>query len=80
MSIIRRGSVFDPFSFDVWDPFGSSFSGFLNDALSVPRSNFVSDTAAFANVKAAMENGVLTVTVPKKEVKKPEIKSIEISS
>lgn len=31
------------------------------------------------NVKAAMENGVLTVTVPKVEEKKPEVKSIEIS-
>ncbi|XVF46622.1 hypothetical protein PTKIN_Ptkin03bG0042700 [Pterospermum kingtungense] len=30
-------------------------------------------------VKAAMENGVLTVTVPKVEVKKPDVKSIEIS-
>ncbi|KAK1321305.1 hypothetical protein QJS10_CPA03g01780 [Acorus calamus] len=30
-------------------------------------------------VKAAMENGVLTVTVPKAEVKKPEIKAIDIS-
>jgi HSP20 family protein len=31
-------------------------------------------------VKASMENGVLTVTVPKEEaVKKPEVKSIEIS-
>ncbi|KAJ3678058.1 hypothetical protein LUZ60_001861 [Juncus effusus] len=30
-------------------------------------------------VKAAMENGVLTVTVPKEEVKKPEVKSIQIS-
>ncbi|KAE8039171.1 hypothetical protein FH972_011609 [Carpinus fangiana] len=30
-------------------------------------------------VKASMENGVLTVTVPKEEVKKPELKSIEIS-
>ncbi|KAM0948351.1 putative small heat shock protein HSP20 [Dioscorea sansibarensis] len=155
MSIIRRGSVFDPFSLDVWDPFGS-FPNFFNDALSVPRSDFVSDTTAFANtridwketpeahvfkadlpglkkeevkveveegrvlqisgerskeqdekndkwhrverssgkflrrfrlpdnakvdqVKAAMENGVLTVTVPKEEVKKPETKSIEIS-
>jgi hypothetical protein len=26
-----------------------------------------------------MENGVLTVTVPKEEVKKPDVKSIEIS-
>ncbi|KAJ0809309.1 putative small heat shock protein HSP20 [Helianthus annuus] len=30
-------------------------------------------------VKAAMENGVLTITVPKEEVKKPDVKSIEIS-
>jgi len=30
-------------------------------------------------VKAAMENGVLTVTVPKEEEKKSEVKSIEIS-
>ncbi|KAL2536709.1 17.6 kDa class I heat shock protein 3 [Forsythia ovata] len=30
-------------------------------------------------VKASIENGVLTVTMPKEEVKKPEVKSIEIS-
>ncbi|KAK1270891.1 17.3 kDa class I heat shock protein [Acorus gramineus] len=30
-------------------------------------------------VKAAMENGVLTVTVPKEQVKKPEVKTIDIS-
>ncbi|KAG6665848.1 hypothetical protein CIPAW_02G188600 [Carya illinoinensis] len=30
-------------------------------------------------VKAAMEDGVLTVTVPKEEVKRPDIKSIQIS-
>ncbi|KAJ3696094.1 hypothetical protein LUZ60_001471 [Juncus effusus] len=30
-------------------------------------------------IKAAMENGVLTVTVPKEEMKKPEVKSIDIS-
>ena len=30
-------------------------------------------------VKASMENGVLTVTVPKEEVKKAEVKAIEIS-
>lgn len=29
-------------------------------------------------VKAAMENGVLTLTIPKKEIKKPEVKQIEI--
>lgn len=37
------------------------------------------ENAKLHAVKAAMENGVLTVTVPKQEVKKPEIKSIEIS-
>ncbi|XP_028798376.1 17.3 kDa class I heat shock protein-like [Neltuma alba] len=30
-------------------------------------------------VKASMENGVLTVTVPKAEVKKPDVKAIQIS-
>ncbi|XP_021277841.1 17.3 kDa class I heat shock protein-like [Herrania umbratica] len=30
-------------------------------------------------VKASMENGVLTVTVPKAELKKPEVRAIEIS-
>ena len=30
-------------------------------------------------IKAAMENGVLTVTVPKVEVKKTDVKAIEIS-
>ncbi|XP_022731274.1 17.3 kDa class I heat shock protein [Durio zibethinus] len=30
-------------------------------------------------IKASMENGVLTVTVPKLEVKKPDVKAIEIS-
>ena len=30
-------------------------------------------------IKASMEDGVLTVTVPKEEVKKPEVKSIQIS-
>ncbi|XP_071687563.1 17.3 kDa class I heat shock protein-like [Rutidosis leptorrhynchoides] len=29
-------------------------------------------------IKAAMENGVLTITVPKQEVKKPNVKSIDI--
>ncbi|XP_020220793.1 17.5 kDa class I heat shock protein [Cajanus cajan] len=30
-------------------------------------------------VKASMENGVLTVTVPKEEVKKPDVKTVQIS-
>nr|XP_043631154.1 17.8 kDa class I heat shock protein-like [Erigeron canadensis]XP_043631155.1 17.8 kDa class I heat shock protein-like [Erigeron canadensis] len=37
------------------------------------------ENAKMDQVKATMENGVLTVTVPKEEVKKPEIKSIDIS-
>ncbi|KAM4083447.1 hypothetical protein ACJW30_08G058400 [Castanea mollissima] len=37
------------------------------------------ENAKMDQVKAAMENGVLTVTVPKVEVKKPDVKSIEIS-
>ncbi|XP_058099482.1 17.4 kDa class I heat shock protein-like [Magnolia sinica] len=37
------------------------------------------ENAKVEGVKAAMENGVLTVTVPKEEVKKPDVKSIEIS-
>ncbi|KAL8504140.1 hypothetical protein ACS0TY_022757 [Phlomoides rotata] len=30
-------------------------------------------------IRASMENGVLTVTVPNEEVKKPEVKAIDIS-
>ena len=37
------------------------------------------ENAQIDQVKAAMENGVLTVTVPKQEVKKPEVRAIEIS-
>ncbi|WOK93748.1 18.1 kDa class I heat shock protein [Canna indica] len=37
------------------------------------------ENAKVDQVKATVENGVLTVTVPKEEVKKPEVKSIEIS-
>ncbi|XP_016443806.1 18.2 kDa class I heat shock protein [Nicotiana tabacum] len=148
----RRSNVFDPFSFDMWDP----FEGFplSSNLANVPSS--ARETSAFANaridwketpeahvfkadlpglkkeevkveveegkvlqisgerskeqeekndqwhrverssgkflrrfrlpenvkmdqVKASMENGVLTVTVPKEEVKKPEVKAIEIS-
>ncbi|KAK6788178.1 hypothetical protein RDI58_016703 [Solanum bulbocastanum] len=35
--------------------------------------------AKMYHVKASMENGVLTVTVLKEQVKKPDVKSIEIS-
>uniref|UniRef100_A0A3Q7H3Z8 SHSP domain-containing protein n=1 Tax=Solanum lycopersicum TaxID=4081 RepID=A0A3Q7H3Z8_SOLLC len=37
------------------------------------------ENAKMDQIKASMENGVLTVTVPKEEVKKPDVKSIEIS-
>ncbi|KAJ0260069.1 17.6 kDa class I heat shock protein 2 [Hirschfeldia incana] len=37
------------------------------------------DNVKMDQVKAAMENGVLTVTVPKVETKKPDVKSIQIS-
>ncbi|KAK6145441.1 hypothetical protein DH2020_022261 [Rehmannia glutinosa] len=37
------------------------------------------ENAKLDQVKAAMENGVLTVTVPKEEAKKPEAKAIDIS-
>uniref|UniRef100_A0A0D9VSB0 SHSP domain-containing protein n=1 Tax=Leersia perrieri TaxID=77586 RepID=A0A0D9VSB0_9ORYZ len=37
------------------------------------------DNAKPEQIKASMENGVLTVTVPKEEAKKPEVKSIQIS-
>lgn len=37
------------------------------------------DNAKMDQVKATMENGVLTVTVPKEEQKKPELKAIDIS-
>ncbi|KAL7229036.1 hypothetical protein ACSBR2_007686 [Camellia fascicularis] len=36
------------------------------------------ENAKVDQVKATMENGVLTVTVPKEEVKQPEVKSVEI--
>ncbi|XP_009771699.1 17.6 kDa class I heat shock protein 3 [Nicotiana tabacum] len=37
------------------------------------------ENAKMEEIKAAMENGVLTVTVPKEEEKKPEVKAIDIS-
>ncbi|KAG4191502.1 hypothetical protein ERO13_A07G097800v2 [Gossypium hirsutum] len=37
------------------------------------------ENAKMEQVKASMENGLLTVTVPKVEDKKPEVKAIEIS-
>ena len=37
------------------------------------------ENAKLDQVKASLENGVLTVTVPKEEEKKPEVKAIDIS-
>ncbi|CAI9763343.1 unnamed protein product [Fraxinus pennsylvanica] len=37
------------------------------------------ENAKTDQIKASMENGVLTVTVPKEEVKKPAVKAIDIS-
>jgi HSP20 family protein len=37
------------------------------------------ENAKVDNVKAALENGVLTVTVAKEEVKKPDVKPIQIT-
>jgi HSP20 family protein len=37
------------------------------------------ENAKVEEVKAGLENGVLTVTVPKAEIKKPEVKAVEIS-
>ncbi|KAI3983626.1 hypothetical protein MKX01_000638 [Papaver californicum] len=37
------------------------------------------DNAGIDQVKATMENGVLIVTIPKVEMKKPQVKTIEIS-
>ncbi|KAJ4971305.1 hypothetical protein NE237_004404 [Protea cynaroides] len=138
----RRTNVFDPFSLDIWDPFGTSSvssdtEAFVNtriDWKETPEAHiFKADlpglkkeevkveveegsvlqisgerskekeekndkwhrverssgkflrrfrlpqNAKVDQVKATMENGVLTVTVPKEEVKKPEVKAIEIS-
>lgn len=38
------------------------------------------DNAKMDEVKASLENGVLTVTVPKEEMKKPEVRPIEITA
>ncbi|XP_022755839.1 17.3 kDa class I heat shock protein-like [Durio zibethinus] len=43
------------------------------------RSFRLPENVKMDQVKASMENGVLAVTVPKVEVKKPDVKAIEIS-
>ncbi|WVZ56380.1 hypothetical protein U9M48_006921 [Paspalum notatum var. saurae] len=37
------------------------------------------ENAKTEQIKASMENGVLTVTVPKEEAKKPEVKAVQIT-
>nr|AAL32036.1 small heat shock protein [Retama raetam] len=37
------------------------------------------ENAKVEQVKASLENGVLTVTVPKEEVKKPDVKPVQIT-
>jgi HSP20 family protein len=37
------------------------------------------ENAKVDHVKAGMENGVLTVTVPKEEVKKPDVKPVQVT-
>lgn len=139
-SIFENRSVFDPFSSDVWAPFGfssnevSTFAsaqvdwketleahvfkadlpGLKKEEVKVEvedgrvlqisgersvekedkndkwhrvergRGKFVRrfrlpENAKIDQVKASMENGVLTVTVPKVEEKKPEVKSVQIT-
>ncbi|KAB2607008.1 hypothetical protein D8674_006738 [Pyrus ussuriensis x Pyrus communis] len=91
----RRGSkvVFDPFFLNLWDPFKdfpfpSSSSLFAIPEFSRENSAFVStrvptfqlpENAKVDQIKAAIENGVLSVTILKAEVKKPNVKAIEIS-
>ena len=36
------------------------------------------ENAKMDQIKAAMENGVLTVMIPKVKVKKPDVKSVQI--
>ncbi|KAJ0046162.1 hypothetical protein Pint_06413 [Pistacia integerrima] len=58
---------------DKWHRFERSSGKFM-------RRFRLTENAKMDQIKASMENGVLTVTVPKQEEKKPEVKSIEISS
>jgi HSP20 family protein len=57
---------------DTWHHVERSSSKFL-------RRFRLPENAKTEHIRASMENGVLTVTVPKEEVKKPEVKSIQIS-
>ncbi|KAK3031065.1 hypothetical protein RJ639_035096 [Escallonia herrerae] len=57
---------------DMWHRVERSSGSFL-------RRFRLPENAKVDQVKAAMENGVLTVTIPKEEAKKPVVKAIDIS-
>ncbi|KAG6631340.1 18.2 kDa class I heat shock protein-like [Carya illinoinensis] len=57
---------------DTWHRLERSSGKFL-------RSLRLPENAKMNQIKAAMENGVLTVTIPKEEVKKPDVRGVEIS-
>ncbi|RHN62638.1 putative small heat shock protein HSP20 [Medicago truncatula] len=58
---------------DQWHPVERSSGKFMR-RLRLP------ENAKMDQMKAAMENGILTVTVPKKEIKNHEVKTIDISA
>ncbi|CAI9784869.1 unnamed protein product [Fraxinus pennsylvanica] len=51
----------------------------LREERQISQELLFTENAKTDEVKATMENGVLTVTVPKQEVKKPEAKTIKIT-
>ncbi|KAL2344091.1 hypothetical protein Fmac_005376 [Flemingia macrophylla] len=57
---------------DTWHRVERSSGKFL-------RSFRLPENAKVDQVKASMENGVLTITVPKEQIKKADVKSVEIS-
>lgn len=57
---------------DIWHRMERSSGKFL-------RRFRLPENAKVDKVKATMEDGVLTVTVPKEEVKRPQVKAIDIS-
>lgn len=57
---------------DTWHRLERSSGSFL-------RRFRLPENAKLDQVKAGMENGVLTVTVPKVDVKKPDVKPVQIT-
>ncbi|KAF5446823.1 hypothetical protein F2P56_032422 [Juglans regia] len=57
---------------DTWHRLERSNGKFL-------RSLKLPENAKMNEIKAAIENGVLTVTIPKEEVKKPDVRAVEVS-